>query len=200
MDDFLHNLRTGKNKTYDRNRKPYDNNVYKSPDRQNAGDNRRRETFQRTGSAEHLTAIKKLLEDLTDTQKRLIEIEEKRATSEERIATALEIISTGIFTRKPENSAPHPEAEFSAPSDANKNTASDNSANTGVETQRSLEREQLVELISSMRKEQMSFEKIARNLEQQGISTLSGKGAWRSQAVAKLCQQFNVLSQEALSA
>ena len=200
MDDFLHNLRTGKNKTYDRNRKPYDNNVYKNPDRQNAGDNRRRETFQRTSSAEHLTAIKKLLEDLTDTQKRLIEIEEKRATSEERIATALEIISTGIFTRKPENSAPHPEAEFSALSDENENTVSDNSANTGVETQRSLEKEQLVELISAMRKEQMSFEKIARNLEQQGISTLSGKGVWRSQTVAKLCQQFNVIPQDALSA
>ncbi len=200
MDDFLHNLRTGKNKSYDRNRKPYDN-TYKSPDRQNIGDNRRRDVFQKSGSVEHLTAIKKLLEDLTETQKRLIEIEEKRAVFEERIAAALEMISMGAAARKPEQESPTPQTEtetaFSETPDEDAPLATElSSADTGAEIMQPLGKEQLVEMISAMRKEQMSFEKIAKNLEQQGISTLSGKGVWRGQAVAKLCQQINAMPQD----
>ena len=54
-----------------------------------------------------------------------------------------------------------------------------------------MDRESVLEMIGALRKEQMSFEKIARTLEAQGIPTFSGKGAWHSQTVSKLCHQFH---------
>ena len=54
-----------------------------------------------------------------------------------------------------------------------------------------MDRESILERIGAMRKEQLSYEKIARTLEAQGIPTFSGKGAWHSQTVSKLCHQFH---------
>ena len=183
MDDFLHNLRTGKNKPpFDRNRKQFDNNGYKNPDRQGPNDNRRKDAFQRSPPVDHIPAIKKLLGDITEGQRRQAEIDDRRATAEERIASAMERIASGFF----ENSPAHvlqpaiPEAVSGA---GNTDGAAD-AVNPGTA------RESVLEMIGAMRKEQLSYEKIARTLEAQGIPTFSGKGAWHSQTVSKLCHQF----------
>ncbi len=58
-------------------------------------------------------------------------------------------------------------------------------SNSGVD------RKSVLDMIGAMRKEQLSYEKIARTLEAQGIPTFSGKGAWHSQTVSKLCHHFH---------
>ena len=207
MDDFLHNLRTGKNKPFDRNRKQFDNNGYKNPDRQGPNDNRRKDAFQRTPPVDHFPAIKKLLGDITDGQRRQAEIDERRATAEERIASAMEKIASGFFEKNsavpaagiekkidrdsrtvPEAAnpmrAPQP-AMPDAVSGAAKTAPPAEAINSGVD------RKSVLDMIGAMRKEQLSYEKIARTLEAKGIPTFSGKGAWHSQTVSKLCHQFH---------
>ena len=203
MDDFLHNLRTGKNKPYDRNRKQFDNNGYKNPERQGVNDNRRKEPFQRPSAVDPFPAIKTILCDISEGQRRLTEIFERRVTAEERMASALEIIASGFLNKNAEfiPTSSHPQIASDSPilpeiiepeSVFQPETASltasgeiyDNDDTAGSE------RKGIVDMIIAMRKEQMSYEKIARTLESQGIPTFSGKGAWHSQTVSKLCHQF----------
>ncbi len=175
MDDFIHNLRTGKNKPFDRNRKQFDNNAYKNSDRQSSGDNRRKDSFQRSHHPDNFPAIKKLLEDIADSQSRLIEINELRAKAEERIAEALEIISSRFLKKKEPVKSLEVESEQGSKVELN--------------TKPVLSRDRILEMIEDMRKEQFSYEKIARSLKIQGIPTLSGKGEWHSQTISRLCQQ-----------
>lgn len=202
MDDFLHNLRTGKNKPYDRNRKQFDNNGYKNPERQGVNDNRRKEPFQRSPVVDHFPAIKTILGDISEGQRRLAEIFERRVSADERIASALEIIASGFLNKDsefiPTSSPPKIasdspitdfiEAESAIQADAEFTISPDETLNDLNDT--GLDRNNILDMIVAMRKEQMSYEKIARTLESQGIPTLSGKGAWHSQTVSKLCHQF----------
>jgi hypothetical protein len=203
MDDFLHNLRTGKNKPYDRNRKQFDNNGYKNPERQGVNDNRRKEPFQRAPAVDHFPAIKTILGDISEGQRRLAEIFERRVSAEERMASALEIIASGFLNKNSEFIPPSSQPPIASDSPVNPELietesflhAETSSAmspdeifsdinNTGTD------RKNILDMIVAMRKEQMSYEKIARMLETQGIPTFSGKGAWHSQTVSKLCHQF----------
>jgi len=206
MDDFLHNLRTGKNKPYDRNRKQFDNNGYKNPDRQGVNDNRRKEAFQRPPAVDHFPAIKILLGDISDGQRRLADIYERRAAAEERIASALERIASGYsdysdynVSQQPISSEQKIEPEFqNVPESVEPLSALQPETlatiseieNTDDSILSGFDRNRVLEMIGDMRKEQMSYEKIARTLEAQGIPTFSGKGAWHSQTVSKLCHQF----------
>jgi hypothetical protein len=207
MDDFLHNLRTGKNKPFDRNRKQFDNNGYKSPERQGPNDNRRKDAFQRSPPVDHFPAIKILLGDITDGQRRQAEIDDRRATAEERIASALERIASGFFEKNlaaasvvgPENKTGRNSRivpETVKPARFSKSAAPDaifGAVKTDIaadDIKPGMDRESVLERIGAMRKEQFSYEKIARTLEAQGIPTFSGKGAWHSQTVSKLCHQF----------
>jgi hypothetical protein len=195
MDDFLHNLRTGKNKPFDRNRKQFDSNGYKGTERQGPNDNRRKEAFQRSPPVDHFPAIKLLLGDITDGQRRQAEIDDRRATAEERIASALERIASVFFEKNLAASVAGPEtvkpARVSRPAALD---AISGVVKTGIEVndiKPGMDRESVLERIGAMRKEAFSFEKIARTLEEQGIPTFSGKGAWHSQTVSKLCHQFH---------
>jgi hypothetical protein len=206
MDDFLHNLRTGKNKPFDRNRKQFDNNGYKNPDRQGPNDNRRKDAFQRTPPVDHFPAIKILLGDITEGQRRLADIYDRRATAEERIASALERIASSFFEKNPVAPADWPEKKTDLDSriipetvqpvcvsqpatiDASRAVKKDSAADV---IKPGMDRKSVLEMIGAMREEQMSYEKIARTLEVQGIPTFSGKGAWHSQTVSKLCHQFH---------
>jgi hypothetical protein len=206
MDDFLHNLRTGKNKPFDRNRKQFDNNGYKNPDRQGPNDNRRKDAFQRTPPVDHFPAIKILLGDITEGQRRLAEIYDRRAMAEERIASALERIASNFFEKSPAAPAAWTEQKTDLDSrivpesvkpvrvsqpatlDAAGVVKKDDAADV---IKPGMDRKSVLEMIGAMRNEQMSYEKIARTLEVQGIPTFSGKGAWHSQTVSKLCHQFH---------
>jgi hypothetical protein len=205
MDDFLHNLRTGKNKPFDRNRKQFDSNGYKNPDRQGTNDNRRKDAFQRPPSVDHFPAIKILLGDISEGQRRLADIYERRATAEERIASALERLASGFSGNNPPSQPAVSEqkideqvlltvVETAEPVSAlqpETTTILSRIEITDDSTQPELDRNRILEMIGDMRKEQMSYEKIARTLEAQGIPTFSGKGAWHSQTISKLCHQFH---------
>jgi hypothetical protein len=213
MDDFLHNLRTGKNKPpFDRNRKQFDNNGYKNPDRQGLNENRRKDAFQRSPQVDHIPAIKKLLGDITDGLRRQVEIDDRRATAEERIASALERIASGFFEKNPTSpvavakkevdlgkninpdSWTFPEAvtppQVLQPATPEAVSGAGNADGAADAVNPGTDREYVLEMIGAMRKEQLSYEKIARALEAKGIPTFSGKGAWHSQTVSKLCHQF----------
>lgn len=212
MDDFLHNLRTGKNKPFDRNRKQFDNNGYKNPDRQGPNDNRRKEAFQRTPPADHFPAIKKILGDISDGLRRQSEIDDRRAAAEERIASAMEKIASSFSKKNAaapvagiENTIEPDLRQFaetekpvrvfqSATLDAVSAAENTDDADT---FKPATDRKSVLDRIGALRKENLSYEKIARTLEAQGIPTFSGKGAWHSQTVSKLCHQFfPSLSQE----
>jgi hypothetical protein len=190
MDDFLHNLRTGKNKPYDRNRKQYDNNGFKSSDRQNLNDNRRKDTFQRTPLVDYMPLIKKHLGEIIEEQKRQYELEERRVAAEERIADALENLSVKLFQKSqaPISSGVNSETLPLMPNDENLEVSGD----TASPSVAKMERNSVLKMIAAMRNDQMSYEKIARALEAQGIPTFSGKGSWHSQTVSKLCHQLNL--------
>jgi len=92
MDDFLHNLRTGKR--FDRNRKPHDGK-FPSPDRQrnrDSGDG----ALLKAISGEHIPALKMIMEGIANNQKRMADAAEKRVAAEERKADAMETIAKHI--------------------------------------------------------------------------------------------------------
>ena len=89
MDDFIHNLRT--NKRFDRNRKPHEGKFLGS-------DKQRHRDHAETGYlksivSDHIPAFNKIMEGLTDSQKRLADAVERRALAEERKADAMESIA-----------------------------------------------------------------------------------------------------------
>jgi hypothetical protein len=91
MDDFLHNLRTGKR--FDRNRKPHDGK-FQSPERQRSreGDG----AILKTISAEQIPALKIIMEGIAGNQKRIADAAERRVIAEERKADAMETIAKHI--------------------------------------------------------------------------------------------------------
>ena len=96
MDDFLHNLRSGKLKQTDRSNRPYGDQQYKGGSRRNMMD-RRKGHFDNKESFERLTAIKEVLEALADTQKRMAEAYQARTRAEERKARAMEVLAKSLY-------------------------------------------------------------------------------------------------------
>jgi len=92
MDDFLHNLRTGKR--FDRNRKPHDGK-FPGPDRQrnrDSGDG----ALLKAISGEHIPALKLIMEGIANNQSRIADAVERRVAAEERKADAMETIAKHI--------------------------------------------------------------------------------------------------------
>lgn len=96
MDDFLHNLRSGKLKQQDRSNRPYNDQQYKGGQRRPMMDRRKKE-FDNKESIERLAAIKEVLENLAVIQKRVAEAHEARNLVEERKAYAMEVLAKNIY-------------------------------------------------------------------------------------------------------
>lgn len=194
MDDFLHNLRSGKLKQQDRTRS-YSDPQYKGGQRRNVMDRRKKELE----AFERLTAVKEVLEAISQTQKRMADAYEARTQAENRKARALEVLAQNIYrmlnpdARNVENLfAPEPASEAIAPADAMMTTDNPSSetaeaeaeaeADSAFESPRKLsdkERQTLFGLISQMREDGNKWEQIARHIASQGYPTVSGKGTWR---------------------
>ena len=93
MDDFLHNLRSGKLKQHDRSNRPYNDQQYKSGQRRNAIDRRKKGN----DAFEQMNAVKELLESIAGMQKRIAAAQESTAKSEERKASAMELIAKNFY-------------------------------------------------------------------------------------------------------
>lgn len=187
MDDFLHNLRSGKLKQADRGRRDYTD--YKGPQRR-ASNERRRTDYYTKVTNENFALIKETLDVLTDSQKRIVDVLVERKITEARIAGALETIATMIARHLGvEEVAPQPKAadvvEDEGGMDAPILTAEPVDNRPDDEDISAEDQPDLIEIIASMRDEGDSWEKIARYVDEQKIPTLSGKGKWRGPAIKK---------------
>lgn len=191
MDDFLHNLRKNTERQYDR-RKQYNNPQYRGPDRRGPRDQQRRSYQKRNEAQELITAtvpeIKELLQKIEDGQRKMIDEAVRSADAQERQAEVLETIAE-IFQRladadmaPPKMSEPltyEPEAEF----------IQEAQPEVQVSTPAYMERDDVVEMITQLRDDGMTYKEIAQKLEDENIRTFSGKGAWHAQTVHKVCKR-----------
>ena len=198
MDDFLHNLRSGKLKQPDRGRRDYTD--YKGPQRR-AGNDRRRTDYYAKVTNENFALIKETLDVLAGHQGRIAAAMEARGKIEERIANALERLTqlmSGNAARKPEVVADEETAEqIAAPADTE--LAKQDAAGVDKTPDQILHRiasqgsgkldegkgPELIGAIAAMRAQGISWEKIARQFDETGVPTISGKGKWRGPSIKK---------------
>jgi hypothetical protein len=207
MDDFLHNLRSGKLKHTDRSGRSYNDPQYKGGPRKNVMDRRKREleTFER------LNAVKEVLETISETQKRMVEATEARTKAEERKARAMEILAQNMYRMlnpnaknvdtlfshqseiEPTSAIPptdqtvtvestaeptaEPTVESSAKEVQDENAPDVESKSAGRLSRN--DRDILIDMIGQMRADGQSWEKIARHIASKGYPTVSGRGSWR---------------------
>ena len=88
MDDFLHNLRSGKLKQPDRGRSHAD---YKGPQRRVSNERRRTDYYAKV-TGDHFALVKDAIESLAEQQKRIAEALTANENAQIRIADALEAI------------------------------------------------------------------------------------------------------------
>lgn len=96
MDDFLHNLRSGKLKQSDRQNRPYGDPQYKGGPRRNMMDRRKREADHKD-SSDRLNAVKEVLEGLAETHKRMTDAYLERNRIEARKAAAMEMLAKNLY-------------------------------------------------------------------------------------------------------
>lgn len=193
MDDFLHNLRSGKLKQQDRNRS-YNDPQYKSGQRRGAMDRRKKEleTFER------LNAVKEVLEAISETQKRMADAYEERTRAENRKARAMEVLAKNLYQMLNPNARnvdtlfatePEPTAEpaqaIEAPPEA-----SDTEAVPAPRKLTDDQRQSLFSLIGEMRDAGNKWEQIARHIAAEGYPTASGKGTWRGVMAKNLYEKM----------
>ncbi|RJQ65978.1 MAG: hypothetical protein C4519_26545 [Desulfobacteraceae bacterium] len=103
MDDFLHNLRSGKLKQVDRTNRSYNDQQFKGGPRRNM--DRRKGHYDNKESSERLHAIKEVLETLAESQKRMTEAYLARTRAEERKARAMEVLAKNLYRMLNPNAA-----------------------------------------------------------------------------------------------
>lgn len=178
MSDFLHNLRTGNMKRYDRPRKNYDNPQYRGHHDRQYNKDRKGSYQKKTPTGDQLQDIKKHLEVIARITESNLKTQEKAASALERIAMVLET-AVGIKPATPAVQADIREQQTleteKIPEPVEK------ASETHVDSEKTL-----LETIIEMRNGGASFDKIAGELEKKQIPTVSGRGRWRGQAVSKL--------------
>ncbi|BBO72477.1 hypothetical protein DSCA_64070 [Desulfosarcina alkanivorans] len=191
MDDFLHNLRSGKLKQPDRGRRDYSD--YKGPQRR-AGNERRKPDYYAKVTGENFALVKDSLDLLAENQKRIADALVAGEKTNTRIADALEAIADMMKANPGPAAVPPPPGR---PTDriaemppTDRIALDDNGKdrpqiNAGNETPGDGTRPDILGIIASMREEGSSWEKIARHMDAQNIPTVSGKGKWRGQAIKK---------------
>ncbi|MGD8703420.1 MAG: hypothetical protein PVG51_09755 [Desulfosarcina sp.] len=192
MDDFLHNLRSGKLKQHDRGRRDYSD--YKGPQRR-VGNERRRTDYYAKVTGENFALVKDSLDRLAEQQKRIADALMAGSDTESRIADALESIAARLNNLKGVDggfSDPQKAPDSGSGSHAGGRPASEPEAALDLDWHISgdklaeVDRPKVLNNISSMREAGLSWEKIARRMIEKRVPTLSGKGVWRGTAVKKL--------------
>ena len=191
MDDFLHNLRSGKLKQPDRGRRDYTD--YKGPQRR-ATTERRRLDYYAKETGENFALVKDSLDILTEHQKRIADAMAAREKTEARIADALEAIATMMGrswgdqdVRSQPSEPAKPEPDGNAMNSIIPAEVADNRTGIGIGNEKSSDEDKprRRDIIAAMRTDGNSWEKIARHLDNQNFPTVSGKGKWRGPAVKK---------------
>ena len=191
MDDFLHNLRSGKLKQSDRGRRDYPD--YKGPQRRTGSDRRRTDYYAKVTN-ENFALIKEVLDTLAGNQKRIADATAAGIKAEARIADALEAI-TVLLQRHWGYEDVLPSRAQTGDDDMQPNVAKNDRVASEAITEGSTadssedgeeqKTPELLDIIETMRTEGSSWEKIARYFDEQNFPTVSGKGKWRGPAVKK---------------
>lgn len=191
MDDFLHNLRSGKLKQPDRGRRDYTD--YKGPQRR-AGNERRKPDYYAKVTSENFALVKGSLDLLAENQKRIADTIVAGEATNTRIADALEAIVDMMKGDQRKAEAPSPAREpadvmpetktidSTAPDDMMKDRPG---IGAGKEKRGDHNKRDMLDIIGSMRADGNSWEKIARHMDARHIPTVSGKGKWRGPAIKK---------------
>jgi len=197
MDDFLHNLRSGKLKQQERGRRDYTD--YKGPQRR-AGSERRRTDYYTKVTNEHFMLIKSSLDKLAENQSQIATSLARAEAADSRIADALESIATMIAGHLGGTPQTASEPPTTATRKATDDTGRDETPQSQV-TQPVIgepgtrlsesDKHVLLDKITTMRSEGDSWEKIARHLIEEQVPTISGKGKWRGVSVKKFWETYS---------
>lgn len=192
MDDFLHNLRSGKLKQPDRGRRDYTD--FKGNQRR-TGNERRRTDYYAKVTNENFALVKDSLDLLARNQKQIADVLAAGNQADLRIAQALEAIAAMmgrqwgyeellVQIRRPlDAQTENRTADAVLPTQIAESGADLETVNQNPSGE---DRPGMIDTIASMRADGDSWEKIARHLEDHQFSTLSGKGKWRGPAVKKV--------------
>jgi hypothetical protein len=187
MDDFLYNLR----KSVEERNRP--GNAQRGGDRRCGMDRRNRKPQKHHNDRRsyppynrNMHEIRVLLEKFVEGQGRLEALDEKRLELETRRTAAMERIadSLGRIAGSPADAASVP-AGPAAVADAARHQEKEVDGAAGAAT--------AGELMTRLRAEGKSFEKIAHALEAEGFSTVSGRGRWRGQTVKRELVKLGVI-------
>jgi len=187
MDDFLYNLRNGNTKRYEGKRKIY-SNYNKNYDRQRPRDNRSNFS-QGLIHQELVPTFKKMMEEITENYKRIAVANERRALAHERQVEILESIASHLgIPNLPEKITPV-ETMVEENTDSLSASELDDVESNDSEPVTSLEfdKKKILDTILEMRKNKVSYGKIAQYLRSHGVPTFSGRGTWHGQTVSRLC-------------
>lgn len=186
MDDFLHNLRQGQKKAQNRGHRPYDKSRARgrnypakeaSPTQGNI----------RGDQEEQFKKIRESLESIADNQHLQIALDERVAVAQEKQAEALEALSgalvqliegiSGVMTST---------AEDTGPAIRQQRTLKPYAMPSNIDELEARSRDEIKAIISELRTTGLSYEKIANQLNDRGIRTITGRGIWRGQTVYRL--------------
>ena len=189
MNDFLHNLRSGKFKRNDRSNRPYKDSQHRGS--QWRGDANGRKS-QHHSSSDVVLEVNKALKDIAASHRRFADAYESKVKADERKAAAMESIAKVLMQRFGSDLESIEEDREEDRSASESKSEPDSPAIHAEQTVKTtdFDRETLLANMSDLRKEGMSFEKIAQHLESRGVPTLSGKGTWRGPAISKLCKEL----------
>ena len=180
MSDFLHSLRSGKFKRTD-------NRSYNDP--KYRGSNRRSENGRRQGAQHQLAAAEQITASVKDAFTEIKSVLEDIAANQNRLADAIESIAEILKQRLTNSFEPMADKQSSLEADSGIDVLDDSSKQV-VNTENH-DHEQLLEQILGLREKGFSYDKIAQQLESEGVPIISGKGKWRGQTVSRLCKQMN---------
>jgi hypothetical protein len=180
MNDFLHSLRNNNQnhnqKRYDRPRRHYDNQQYGNNDRKNSN---YRNHHRNNADTETLNAIRKTLESIAEGHRTMVDLGERRARAEERKAEAIERIAEHVVSWLSQS----PPVAVAQPQEARRTPRAENAVAMPLDPKR----QELVDKVKGLRAQGLSYEKIAQQLENEEVPTLSGRGRWRGQTIHRLC-------------
>lgn len=175
MDDFLHNLRSGKNKNAERGRRNFDNPTFKGGDRQGGRDKNRGNNGAVVPTPEYISALTVTLKDIAESFSRMAEAYEDQARSATRHAQCMEQILEHIRSNPQPARIPMARAAIEC--------------GTAELTPVRLKEQQKIELkarIEALSAEGLSYKKIATQFQTEGLPTLSGKGSWHGRSVSRI--------------
>jgi len=209
---------SGNDRRYNRNQNTYDSGLTnKGP-----GMYRRNNTYRKKAGpdsdailSEGITAIKDYLKEITDLQKRLVGSQEQIARAQEAHAEAMQQIASCVMqllgkgvnpapvpvTEEEPTRAAEPEAvqeepieEISEKASPDISVAEETSADAGPSepTSASSMVEAAFKIIAEMRKNRVSFEKIADRLDAEGVPPVDGTGKWNRKTVSKFYKEAAV--------